>query len=175
MLQRLIAITLLWVASPATAAVTVTFYSHEFGSSFPHAFVALEGTLDSDGTPVKENWGFTAVHLSPAILWGSVKGKIESVTEDYRRNSDPQFSVTISDDQYRRLYQVVESWRTIPGKSYNLNRRNCIHFVGALARAIGLNADDNPDLMKKPRSYLLYVKQMNPAMESGASRLAAAK
>src|SRR5437763_612502 len=30
---------LLLAAAPAAAAVTITFYSHELGSSFPHAFV----------------------------------------------------------------------------------------------------------------------------------------
>ena len=44
---------------------------------------------------------------------------------------------------------------------YNLNQRNCVHFVQEAARRIGLVGLDHPELMKKPRSYLKAVAQAN--------------
>ena len=67
------------LASGACAEVTLTFYSHHFGTygfgvTFPHAHVALSGTTGADAKPVKANFGFTADTISPSILWGSVEG-----------------------------------------------------------------------------------------------------
>ena len=41
-------------ALPAQAAVTITFWSHELGNSFPHAFFSLRGTVDATGQPAVE-------------------------------------------------------------------------------------------------------------------------
>lgn len=46
---------------------------------------------------------------------------------------------------------------------YNLNKRNCVHFVQEAARRSGLTGLDHPALMKKPRSFLLAVRDANPA------------
>lgn len=173
--RLLLALVLLVAALPAQAAVTMTFYSREFGTSFPHAFVAMSGTLDGDGTVVEGSWGFTAVSITPAILMGSVPGKLESVTDSYRRGSDAHFSVVLSDAQYAAVHRVIDDWRTRGGKSYNLNRANCVHFVGELARAAGLVAVDDPELMKKPRSYLVAVKAANPQLVSDAPQAVAAQ
>jgi hypothetical protein len=47
--------TLLALASAASAEVTLTFYSHHFGTyglgvTFPHAYVRLSGTTKADAT-----------------------------------------------------------------------------------------------------------------------------
>jgi hypothetical protein len=57
---------------------------------------------------------------------------------------------------------VVERWRTRPGKSYNLNKSNCIHFVGEVAQAVGLKVVFEKALIKKPRSFLLSLVTLNP-------------
>jgi hypothetical protein len=44
---------------------------------------------------------------------------------------------------------------------YNLNRRNCVHFVQEAARRLGLAGLDHPELMKKPRSFLKAVASAN--------------
>ena len=171
--KSLLAILLsLALAAPASAAVTITFYSREFGERFPHAFVELSGTLDQDGTPVSGSWGFTAKTLSPAILMGSVEGVVERVTDLYKRGSNPHFALTITDAQYRDVYAIIEEWRTRTGKDYNLNQRNCVHFVGELARASGLKVVNEQRLMKRPTSYLLNIKQLNPSL-NGAPAIAA--
>ncbi|MCE3590045.1 hypothetical protein LXJ59_25990, partial [Escherichia coli] len=59
-------------ATPAWAAVTITFWSHEFGNSFPHAFFTLRGVPDAGGAPVDANYGFTAKAVTPALLMGTV-------------------------------------------------------------------------------------------------------
>ncbi len=145
----------------AHAQITVAFYSHEFGSTFPHAFFTVQGKT-SKGELVDTNYGFTAKSVSPAILMGPVAGMIEISKPSYVKSSDRQFAVSISDDQYAQLLAHVEKWRTMPGKSYSLNTRNCIHFVGGAAQVLGLKVVFEKKLIKKPRSFLLALKGLNP-------------
>jgi len=161
---------LLWMltAVAAQAAVTVTFWSHELGNSFPHAFFTLRGVPDAGGRPVDVNYGFTARTLSPAILFGTVAGRLDIAKPFYMAGSDAQFSVILTDRQYADLLALVTAWggRNGDGKGgdsrYNLNRRNCVHFVQEAARLAGLTGLDHPGLMKRPRSYLKAVAAANP-------------
>jgi hypothetical protein len=153
---------LVWLSSPASAQVVVAFYSHEFGSSFPHTFIKLEGVPERGGAPVDANYGFTAVSVSPAILMGSVAGKVESAKPGYIANSDRQFALKVSDAQYDALVAIIDKWRRLPGKSYNLNKRNCIHFVGEIAATLGLKVELKKELLKKPRSFLQSLMALNP-------------
>lgn len=149
--------------SAAWAEVTIGFYSRDFGANnFPHAFVRVEGTLE-DGTDVESSYGFTARTVSPAILTGSVGGKIMHEPDGYVARSDRHFTLHLSDAEYRDVIAVVERWRTRTQPSYNLNRANCIHFVADVAKALGLAADVPKALAKKPRSFLLSVKTQNEA------------
>lgn len=152
-------------SAPAWAAVEISFYSREFGgTSFPHAFVTLKGELEQSGAPVDESYGFTAKTISPAILFGSVAGEVITEKGSFIARSDRQFSLTLSDEQYWAAREVVERWRTRDQPSYNLDRRNCVHFVGEIAEAIGLEVEYPKDLMKKPRSFLLALKDANTAI-----------
>jgi hypothetical protein len=149
-------------AAPATAAVQITFYSHELGSSFPHAFFTIQGILDRGGPRIDEDYGFTAKSVSPAILMGPVKGEIVTDnTAGYTRNSNRHFSLIVSDLEYDRAMAIVERWRTRAQPSYDLGSRNCIHFVAEIASSIGMRADTPKRLMRKPRSYLDYLTEAN--------------
>jgi hypothetical protein len=163
-LRRITALLLLGLAltSPARAAVEIAFYSRELGANnFPHAFVTIKGRLDADGAPVDDSFGFTAKAVTPAILMGSVGGKVIAEHPSYITKSDRQFALTLSDDQYRVVMATVEKWRSKKQPSYNLNRSNCVHFAGEMAQAAGLVVDFRPELMKKPRSFLLSVRDAN--------------
>ena len=149
---------------PASAQITVAFYSHELGSSFPHAFIVLQGTPEAGGPPVDANFGFTAKAVSPALLMGPVHGVIETAKPAYVRNSDRKFAMTITDQQHAALIALIEKWKTLPGKSYDLNRRNCIHFVGEAAQILGLKVVFERKLLKRPRSFLENVLRLNPAL-----------
>lgn len=157
---------LLWgLASSAAAAVTVRFYSRELGgNNFPHAFIVVEGTLDATGERVHGSYGFTAKAITPAILLGSVAGEVIEQSPGYIANSERQFALRVSDAQYRAVMAVVQRWRELPQPSYNLNRRNCIHFVAAIAEALGLTVDYPRALMKRPRSYLQRLRSLNPRL-----------
>jgi hypothetical protein len=151
------------VAVPASAAVSITYYSKELGASFPHAFVILEGTLDRGGPRIEEDYGFTAKAISPAILWGKVAGKvITDHTVGYVKGSDRHFTVALTDAQYDRVMATVERWRATKQPSYDLDRHNCVHFVAELAAASGLRADTSK-FMKKPRSFLEALTEANRA------------
>jgi hypothetical protein len=150
------------LALPAQAAVTITFWSHEFGNSFPHAFFSLRGVPDAGGAPVDANYGFTAKAVSPAILFGAVPGRVEPSKSAYVDSSDAQFSVVLTDAQYTQVLALVAAWDEKTGDAtYRLNTRNCVHFVKEAARVAGLTGLDFPKLMKKPRSYLLAVQAAN--------------
>lgn len=150
---------------PAVAGVTITFYSHQLGSSFPHAFVLLEGK-PNDGIVVGGNFGFSAKHLSPAILLGSVEGEIESSGPDYVAHSQAHWRMNLSEAQYDAVRSTVDKWRRMSGKSYNLKQRNCVSFVADVARSLGLDVVEAPKLMMKPQSFLDDLYHRNEALKT---------
>lgn len=162
-LRLFLFVLLLGFGSAAGAEVRIAFYSKDFASSFPHAFVRLTGE-DSTGRPFDVNYGFTPVRLSLAILSGPVDGKVEGVGAEYVARSDRHFAFALTADEYRRVVAIVEAWRDSPQPSYRLNGRNCVHFVAEVASALGLSAPVVPKLMKKPKSYLEMVTRTNSAV-----------
>lgn len=153
------------LSAPAEAEVVATFYSHDFGDHFPHAFVKLKGNVDATGEAVDTNFGFTAVNVSPAILMGSVNGMVETKDAKYIAASNPHFSVKLSDSEYQRFMAFVEKWRTLPGKSYNLGKRNCVHFAMEAAALLGLSVNRQSRYFKKPKTFLLEVMGLNKALK----------
>jgi hypothetical protein len=160
---------LLFLPVPAAAEVVVSFYSHDFGSSFPHAFVTVKGKLDRGGDPIDTSYGFTAKSLTPAILMGPVVGMVETLKPQYVQSSDRQFSLKISDGQYDAMMVIVAKWRNQPGKSYSLNSHNCIHFTGEIAQILAMKVVFDRKLIKKPRSFLLSLIALNPWVKGGAT------
>ncbi|MES2034772.1 MAG: hypothetical protein V4466_11390 [Pseudomonadota bacterium] len=142
LLLALVAIlTVGWVQT-AAAEVKVTFYTHGWGvgangvTYFPHAFIRVEGT-PTGGEAVDRTFGFTATDLSTAMT--DRPGIVKPVNGDgYLEDSTPHFSVIASDDQYRALLEKITWWMTPEGATYNLKRRNCIHFVAEMAALVGL-------------------------------------
>ena len=156
---------LLWpVAAPAK--VTLTVYSRELGVYFPHAFVRVTGATDAE--PDKQldtNYGFTAKAVTPAVLMGAVGGEILAANPTYVRRSNSHFSLVLSDEQYGQVLAIVKKWRDLPQPSYDLHHANCVHFVGDVARALGMKVDDSqPKLMSRPRSYIINLIRLNPGV-----------
>lgn len=153
---------LLWLsaAGPAHAAVTITFWSHEFGNDFPHAFFSLRGVPDAGGPPVDISYGYTPKVITPAILFGRVPARIDIAKPGYMRGSDAQFSLVLTDAQYRDMLSLVYEWSR-PEIDYELNSRNCVHFTKEAARRLGLAGIEQPRLMKKPRSYIKALAAAN--------------
>lgn len=163
----LVALLMLFGAtSPAAAQVVATFYSQEFGESFPHAFFTLKGRPLSGGPAVDTNYGFTPKAITPAILMGSIAGRLDTAEPKYIAKSDRHFAVTLTDAQYRAMLAVVEKWRVRKAPNYHLERANCVHFVAEAAQAAGLKVTYPRKLMKKPRSYLIEVNRINPGVKS---------
>lgn len=159
-------------AWPAQAAVTITFWSHDFGNYFPHAFFTLRGTPDAGGEAVDGSYGFTARSITPALLFGNVGGRVEGAKRFYMEGSHARFAVTLTDAQYQHILSLVREWGEKTGNStYNLNRRNCVHFVQEAARRAGLARVDFPKLMKKPGSYLKAVEGANPTQVAVIERM----
>ena len=170
----LAAFLVLGLPAQALAAVEIAFYSRELGgNNFPHAFVALHGRVDSTGEVVDTSFGFTAKSVTPALLFGSVSGEVVVEGPEQIARSDRQFALTLTDEQYAAVMAVIDSWRNRDQPSYNLNRRNCVHFVAELAQAVGLRVEYVGRLMKRPRSFLQHVRSLNPQL-TGAPAVEAA-
>ncbi len=152
---------LAFAALPAQARVTITFWSYENGGDFPHAFFTLHGTPDRGGAPVRLSYGFTAKTITPAILLGNVAGKIDLTTRSYIARGTPHFAAAISDAQYDAVLRQVSEWNARGGNSYNVNKRNCVHFVAEAMRRSGLRVVEDPKLIKKPRSFTRSIAALN--------------
>lgn len=160
LLTFLIAPMMLW-ANAAYANVTITFYSHELGSQFPHAFATLKGKVNSTGETVDTNVGFTATSTGPGILFGPVTGHISEAKPNYIASSNPHFSYELTDAEYRAVMAVTEKWRNKKQKSYNLNTANCVHFIAEVATAAGLKINSSSKYYKKPTSFLKEVTTLS--------------
>lgn len=160
------AVALVW--SPAALAeVTLSFHSFNgsvvFGR-YPHTFIVLEGTEEATGRTVSENYGFTAKNLSPAILRGPVKHLVESEKAKYITSTNRHFTIKLSDTEYRQITQEVARWRDEPGKYYDLDTRNCIHFVGRMAELAGLKVNYPKAMLRKPEAWLNHIGALNPQL-----------
>ena len=155
---------LLGWAAPAAGTVEIHFYSKDFASTFPHAFVRLTGTVDATGEAVDASFGFTPVRLTPAVFAGPIPGEIVAAETAYIARSDKHFSLALTDEEYARVLELVERWRNAPQPNYRLNSRNCIHFVADVATALGLRVLPAKGLMKKPKSFLRKVAADNAAV-----------
>ncbi len=143
----------LLLPAAAQAAVEITFYSREFGTQFPHGFVTLDGTLDRSGERIDANYGFTATHVSPGILFGSVRGEVGPVGDGYVRGSEAHFALTLSDVEYDQVMATVARYQALPQPSYSLNRRNCVHFIADVAASLGMAAELPRNLRRRPGAF----------------------
>ncbi|HEU4650140.1 MAG TPA: hypothetical protein VFS49_01880 [Croceibacterium sp.] len=153
----------------ALAAVQVRFHSFNgsmFGGRYPHTFVVFDGTLDDSGERVYENYGFSARHATPAVLMGPVAHMMYTETEEYIRGTNEHFVITVSDATYRRMKAEVVAWRDAPGKYYDLDHRNCIHFVGRIAELGGLRVDYPKAMLRKPKAWLNHIATLNPELHA---------
>lgn len=142
------------MAPLARADVIINFYSHDMGEQFPHGFITMKGRLNGTGQMVDQAYGFTATSVSPAILFGSVKGHVKAPAASYIAKSDRQFSVTVKDAVYARVMARVKFWQNRAQPSYNLGKRNCVHFIMDMAEAVGLTVNHKSKFFKKPKSFL---------------------
>lgn len=157
----------LMLAVPAQAAVEVHF--HSFNGSvlwgrYPHTFVMFEGVLDDTGQTVSENFGFSAKYTSQAITNNPAEHEIIIEEEDTIEDTNHHFSVIVSDAKYREMRAEVERWRNYPGRYYDLDERNCIHFVAALVEMVGVRADVPERFLRRPKAWLNYVTLNNPQL-----------
>ncbi|MFZ9396391.1 MAG: hypothetical protein ACO25F_10070 [Erythrobacter sp.] len=163
-LAIVLAILLSGWATPALAEVRLSF--HSFNGSvlvgrYPHAFIVLEGELEN-GQKVSENYGFTAKSVGPAVLNGPVEHDILVEEPRYIAKTNRHFTVSISDTQYRRIVAEVKAWRDAPGKYYDLDTRNCIHFVGEMAKIVGLKVEYPKEMLRRPKKWLNHITALNP-------------
>ena len=156
-------------APQAQAKVTVYFHSFNgslFFGRYPHTFVVFDGTLDKTGEKIFENFGFSAKVAGPGVLAGPVEHMIVVEEQKYIDSTNRHFSTEVDDATYRRMKAEVELWRHAPGKYYELDTRNCIHFVGRLAELAGLKVQYPKKLIRKPKAWLNLVTGLNPALRA---------
>ncbi|TRD11105.1 hypothetical protein FGU71_04055 [Erythrobacter insulae] len=157
---------LVW-SGPAFADVQIHFHSVNgsvlFGR-YPHTFFVLEGELEETGEAVSENYGFSARKVTPAILSGPVEHMVLAEKPQFIQKTNRHFTMTITDAQYRQIIKEVNAWQNAPGKYYNLESRNCIHFVGKMAEILGLKVEYPGDMLRRPKKWLNHVVGLNPSL-----------
>jgi hypothetical protein len=161
------------VSWPAQADVEVTFRSFSGGfwtGRYPHALVEFDGTLDDTGERVHTNYGFSARSAGPAVLAGPVRHGMYTEKDKYLRSTNRHFTITVSDATYRRMMQEMAAWRDAPGKYYDLDTRNCIHFVGRIAELGGLRVDYPPSMIRHPKEWLNHIAALNPQLGAAPVR-----
>lgn len=167
LITHLLALTALIWSGTAWAEVHIHFHSINgsvvFGSRYPHAFIVLDGTL-ADGRTINENYGFSARRANLSVLNGPVEHMVLSETERTVRRTNRHFSLTISDEQYFRIIEEVHAWQNAPGKYYDLETRNCIHFVGTMAQILGLRVDYPEKMLRRPKKWLNHITELNPQL-----------
>lgn len=168
-------VSLLALVAPAGASAQVLLSFHSFSGSlfsgrYPHTFIVLEGTLEGTGERVSENYGFTAREVTRAVLQGPVEHAIQVEPPKYIASTRRHFTVRLSDAQYRRIVAEVARWRDAPGKHYDLDRRNCIHFVGAMAEIAGIRVAYPQSMLRKPRQWLEHLSRLNPWLQPPGKR-----
>ena len=104
------------------------------------------------------------------MLLGPVAHGIYSENERHIRSTNRHFSIAISDQTYQRMKAEVIAWRDAPGKFYDLDTRNCIHFVGRLAALAGLAVDYPRAMLRKPKAWLNHLTALNPQLGARAIR-----
>lgn len=157
---------------PAAAQVKMSFHSFNgsmFFGRYPHTFVRLTGTMRGTGQAVDENYGFTAKTVSTAILSGPVEHDILVEGPEYLKKTNVHFTVTLTDAQVEKVRATMRQWRDAPGKYYDLEKRNCIHFVGAMAQIAGISVDYPKKMLRRPKKWLNYIGAKNPQL--GAKRI----
>lgn len=164
LLSFLALIALSCTAAPAAAEVVVTFWSHSRDQNYPHAFLTMRGRIDATGEAVDTNIGFTARNASPMVLLGSVAGEMEVLSAGYvaRATSRPHFALRLNDAQYARLTSFIATWGAQRQPNYNLNRRNCVHFIMEAAALLGLSVNRQSAHFRQPTDFLNEVMRLNP-------------
>jgi hypothetical protein len=165
--KRLVLVLALLWAGPALAEVKIHFHSFNgsvlFGR-YPHAFIVLEGTLNENGKVVNENYGFSARTVSTAILSGPVEHMVLAEKPEHVRKTNRHFSISLTDQQYYRIVAEVRAWQDAPGKYYDLENRNCIHFVGRMAELLGLKVEYPDNMLRRPKKWLNHIIGLNPRL-----------
>ncbi len=159
-------------SGPALADVQIHFHSFNgsvlFGR-YPHTFIVMEGELESSGEVINENFGFSARKVTTAILSGPVEHMVLAETEKTIKKTNRHFTLTVSDEQYRLIKDEVVAWKEAPGKFYDLENRNCIHFVGRMAELLGLTVEYPDNMLRRPKKWLNHITDLNPQL--GAERI----
>ena len=166
-LKRLLLLIALFSGTPSLAEVQIHF--HSFNGSvlwgrYPHTFIVLDGTLEGSGALVDANYGFSARRVTPSILSGPVEHMVLAESAKTIAKTNRHFSVTLTDQEYLRVLQLVQSWMDAPGKFYDLENRNCIHFVGRMAQIVGLKVSYPSSMLRRPKRWLNHVVGLNPKL-----------
>lgn len=160
--MAIVAVLIAVMPDSAAAEVEVAFYSRPGdGRTFPHAFVTLRGTIGPERRRIERAVGFTAVRVGLDILNGPVAGAVVVEPPEFIVRSERELALRISDDRYARIDSAIRQWKAAPQPSYRLDRRNCVHFVAAVARAAGLRVPPAGRYWRDPHGFLTALAAAN--------------
>lgn len=105
-----------------------------------------------------EGFGLYPKERSPKLLFGRVPGHVVAETLKSIRKSDYALAVGSSVEMYNYAVQNMRAEKDYVDE-YSLYKKNCVHFVDQVARAISLTTP-SPDL-ELPSAYLKSLIQLN--------------
>ena len=155
----------------AKANVIVSFYSvpaSMITGRSVHAFFTLSGTLESNGKAIDENYGFSAATWNPAGFFRPVKQTMLIEKPDYIQRARYHFSTTINDETYHSIVREVNLWWRSPDYLWDIDKRNCVTFVGIVAQMSGLKVAFPTQMMRQPRRYLDHIATLNPQLSNAS-------
>jgi len=172
----LLTLLLILVTGPASAKVQLSFYSYKgaiLAGRYPHGFVMVQGTQDTDGQSVDETFGYSTSAGEFAVLSGPTQGVLDVPTPAYIAASTRHVSITITDEQWRAIRAEKARWIDPPGQfHYELYRNNCVNFLARIAQIAGLELPVPPALELKPRAYLTLLAARYPQAQAAQTVLA---
>ena len=147
----------------ARAEVEVAFWSHPRDRDYEHTFLIMRGTVDATHERIDSNVGFTAAErASPMLLVRSANGRLQRVSRGYVGRSRAHFTLRLDDARFLALRAYIARWRAAPQPSYNLHRRNCVHFVMGAAEVLGLRINRDTAYVLDPAAFLDELARLNP-------------
>jgi hypothetical protein len=121
----------------------------------------MRGDLGPEHLPIDRSVGFSAVRVSMAIVARPVPGMLLREPRAQIARSKRYFAVRLTDARYRAVDAAIRRWQAAPQPSYNLERRNCVHFVAAVARASGLRVPSATAYWRDPSAFVGALRATN--------------
>ena len=126
-----------------------------------HVWVVLGVDDEATQTCSAQAWGFypeNDLQTVKALSFEPVKGKLKEEAAKRTSKATAHLFVMVNSENYRKALDIKRAW---DGQdTYQLERSDCITYLQAVAKALGLTVPDR-ESREFPEPYLLRLIKMN--------------